>query len=229
MKKIIIDDIEVELTRKKIKNINLSVHAPNGRITLSVPNNLSEEKIHSFLFDRISWMKKQQQKFVSTEIPEEKEYITGEKHLFFGQEYTLHIIVSNRTKIEIADNHINLYIPQNIGRDKKESLMSEWYRTELKKVIPNYIEKHERLMKVKVEDWGIRKMKSRWGTCNIIDKRIWINLELVKKSRDCLEYIIVHEMAHLLERGHGTKFKEVMDTYYPNWKYVKAKLNGMTY
>ncbi|WFA07694.1 SprT family zinc-dependent metalloprotease [Tissierella sp. Yu-01] len=229
MKKLIIDDIEVELTRKKIKNINLSVHAPNGRITLSVPNNLSEEKIHSFLFDRISWMKKQQQKFVSTEIPEEKEYITGEKHLFFGQEYTLQIIVSNRTKIEIADNHINLYIPQNTSIDKKESLMSEWYRSELKKAIPNYIEKYERLMKVKVEDWGIRKMKSRWGTCNIIDKRIWINLELSKKSRDCLEYIIVHEMAHLLERGHGTKFKEVMDTYYPNWKYVKAKLNGMTY
>ena len=228
MKVILINDIEIEVTRKKIKNINLSIHAPNGRVTLSVPNSISEEKIHSFLVDKISWIKKQQQKFVSTEKAEDKEYITGEKHCYFGQEYTLYVIVSKRTKVEIVDNHINIYIPQNINKDKRESLMMEWYRSELRKAIPNYIEKYEKLMKVKVEDWGIRKMKSRWGTCNIIDKRIWINLELAKKSYDCLEYIIVHEMAHLLERGHGPRFKQIMDTYYPNWKYAKAKLNGMT-
>lgn len=229
MKKIIIEDIEVELTRKKIKNINLSVHAPNGRITLSVPNNISEEKVHSFLLDRISWIKKQQEKFVSTEKLEEKKYIAGEKHLYFGQEYTLNVITRNKSKIEIVGDHINLYIPGDISKDKKESLMMEWYRAELRKVIPNYIEKYEKLMKVKVEDWGIKKMKSRWGTCNTLEKRIWINLELAKKSYDCLEYIIVHEMAHLLERGHGPRFKGVMDKYYPNWKYTKDKLNGMTY
>lgn len=229
MKKIIIENIEVELTRKKIKNINLSVHAPNGRVALSVPNNISEEKIHSFLLDRISWIEKQQSKFVSNEEIEDKDYITGEKHLYFGKEYTLYIIASNRVKIEIADYHINLFIPEGISKDKRESLMTEWYRAELRKAIPNYIEKYENLMNVKVADWGIRKMKSRWGTCNTLENRIWINLELAKKSYDCLEYIIVHEMAHLLERGHGTRFKGIMDKYYPNWKYAKAKLNGMTY
>ena len=229
MEKLIIEDIEIELTKKKVKNINLSIHAPNGLIKISAPTSMSNEAIRLFVLSKIPWIRKQQLKFLTTDILPDKEYRTGEVHHLFGQEYLLNIIINKsiKDKVVIRDNlFIDVYVKE-FTKEKIELMMKEWYRVELKNVIPPLIEKWEGEMSVNVKSWGIKQMKTRWGTCNIKNRRIWINLELAKKSPECLEYLIVHELVHLLERGHGERFKALMNSYYPNWKNVKAELNGI--
>lgn len=230
MTKITIDDIAIEITKKNIKNIRLSVHPPNGEVKVSAPKRMTEEGIRLFVVSKLSWVKKQRSRFENQEKIPEMEYISGESHYYFGERYLLNVIYgsTNKSNVEIRnDEYIDLYIKNGSDKEKREKVMKEWYRKELKAVIPQVIEKWEKIMNLKVNDWGVKQMKTRWGTCNINAKRIWINLDLVKKPHHCLEYIVVHEMAHLIERGHGDKFKAIMDKYYPNWKKMKAELNGM--
>jgi predicted metal-dependent hydrolase len=230
MNKLIIDDIEIEVTKKNIKTIRLSVHPPNGQVKISAPNRMTNESIRLFVVSRLTWIKKQQLRFENQERIPELGYVSGEEHCYFGQLYLLNIIYesTNRSKIEIRNNKfIDLYVKEGSDIEKKANIMKEWYRKELKTLIPPLIGKWENIMGLKINEWGVKQMKTRWGTCNINAKRIWLNLELAKKPYHCLEYIIVHEMAHLIERGHGPKFKAIMDEYYPNWRNVKAELNGM--
>lgn len=229
MEKLIIQDLEIEVTKKNIKNINLSIHGPIGVVKLSAPLHIDDEVIRKFIISRVPWIKKQKLRFESKEVIVDKVYISGELHPYFGQDYPLKVIYqsSNRTKVEINNGVINIYVPEGSIVEKIEFVLQEWYRKQLKEAISPVIEKYERIMGVNVESWGIKKMKTRWGTCNTKDKRVWINLELAKKSPQCLDYIVVHEMAHLIERGHGDRFKAIMDKYYPNWRIVKAELNGM--
>lgn len=229
MEKLIIQDLEIEVTKKNIKNINLSIHGPIGVVKLSAPLHIDDEVIRKFIISRVPWIKKQKLRFESKEVIVDKVYISGELHPYFGQDYPLKVIYqsSNRTKVEINNGVINIYVPEGSIVEKIEFVLQEWYRKQLKEAISPVIEKYERIMGVNVESWGIKKMKTRWGTCNTKDKRVWINLELAKKSPQCLDYIVVHEMAHLIERGHGNRFKAIMDKYYPNWRIVKAELNGM--
>jgi len=229
MEKVFIQDLEIEITKKNIKNINLSIHGPNGVVKLSAPIHIDDEVIRKFIISRTPWIKKQKLRFESKEVNIDKVYTSGELHPYFGQDYPLKVIYqsSNRKKAEIHNNSIIMYVPEGCTVEKKEFVMQEWYRKQLKDAIPPVIEKYERIMGVNVESWGIKKMKTRWGTCNTKDKRVWINLELAKKLPQCLDYIVVHEMAHLIERGHGDRFKVIMDKYYSNWRSVKAELNGM--
>ncbi len=230
MTTLIINDIEIEITKKNIKNIHLSVHPPNGEVRISVPKRMTEDAIRLFAVSKMSWIKKQQDKFENQERIPELEYISGESHYYFGQPYLLNVIYqsSSKSKVELRNKeYIELYVKEGSSKEKREDIIKEWYRKELKKVIPSMIEKWENIMELTVDEWGVKQMKTRWGTCNPNAKRIWLNLELAKKPPYCLEYIIVHEMAHLIERGHGDKFKSIMDKYYPNWRNVKKELNGL--
>ena len=225
-----INDVEIQVTKKNIKNIHLSIHPPNGEVRISAPKKMTDDTIRIFALSKISWIKKHQSKFENQERIPELEYISGENHYYFGQLYILNVIYqsSNRAKVEIRNkNYIDLYVKEGTNKEKRRNVMKEWYRKELKKAIPSMIEKWEKVMGVTVEEWGIKQMKTRWGTCNPKAKRVWLNLELVKKPYHCLEYIIVHEMAHLIERGHGDKFKAIMDKYYPDWRNVRKELNGL--
>lgn len=143
----------------------------------------------------------------------------------------LNVIETNlKQRAEINNNtYIDLYVRKNSTKDKREKIMIEWYREHLKKVVPEYIEKWEEIIGISLNEWGIKLMKTRWGSCNIQAKRIWINLELAKKNPRCLEYIIVHEMVHLLERKHNDRFKAYMDKYLPKWREVQKELNGLIY
>ena len=228
MTKIIIDDIEIEVTKKNIKNIRLSVHSPNGEVKVSAPKKVTDESIRLFIFSRLSWIKKQRLRFENQEKIPEMEYISGENHYYFGQRYLLNVIYgsTNKSKVKIRnDGYIDLYVKIGTDKEKKEKAIKEWYREKLKASIPPIIEKWEKRMNLIVNDWGVKQMKTRWGTCNINAKRIWINLELAKKPPHCLEYIVVHEMAHLIEPRHGERFKAIMDQYYPEWRNIKAELN----
>lgn len=225
-----VSDIEIEVTKKNIKNVYLSVHPPNGQVRISAPNRMTVEAIRLFVVSKLPWIKKQKLRFENQEGIPEREFVSGEGHYYFGVRYILNIIYIDKypVKVKIRNNkYMDLYIKKDTSKEKRVDIMKEWYRQELKKIIPPMIEGWERIIGVKVEDWGVKQMKTRWGTCNTRDRRIWLNLELAKKPIHCLEYIVVHEIAHLIERGHGSKFKALMDEYYPNWRNVKAELNGV--
>lgn len=227
MKNIIIYDIEIEVLKKKIKNINLSVHPPDGRVRLSVPDRMNSEDIRIFVLSKLSWIEKHREKFKNQKSQARKDFISGESHYFFGRRYILKLLETNgKQYVEIKNNKdISLYSRPGSSLEQRERLMIEWYRQELKSIVPEYIKKWEAIVGVKVEEWGVKRMKTRWGSCNIQAKRIWINLELAKKNPICLEYIIVHEMVHILERKHNDRFRSYMDKFLPNWRSIEIELN----
>lgn len=232
MEKIIINNIEIELTKKNIKNLHLSVHPPDGRVKISAPQYMDTDTIRLFAISKLSWIRKQQKKFINQERQPEREYVSGESHYFLGQRYLLNVIYTNKRKqgVEIRNKkYIDLYVRENTPKYLRERVMTEWYRRELKKLIPPIIAKWEPIIGVGVNEFGVKKMKTRWGSCNPKAKRIWLNLELVKKSPTCIEYVVVHEMTHLLERKHNERFIAYMDKFLPNWRAIKAELNGLIY
>lgn len=229
MEKIIINDVEIELTKKNIKNLYLSVHPPNGEVKISAPKWMDEDAIRLFAISKLSWIKRHQKKFKDQQKFPEKEYISGKKHHFLGQCYLLNVVYTNKRNqgVEIRNKeYIDLFVRENAPKHIRERIMTEWYRGELKKLIPPLIEKWEPIMGVKVNEFGVKRMKTRWGTCNPTAKRVWINLELVKMNPKCLEYVLVHEMVHLLERGHNKRFIAYMDEFMPKWRTVKEELNS---
>lgn len=232
MEKIIINNIEIELTKKNIKNLHLSVHPPDGRVKISAPQYMDTDTIRLFAISKLSWIRKQQKKFINQERQPEREYVSGESHYFLGQRYLLNVIYTNKRKqgVEIRNKkYIDLYVRENTPKYLRERVMTEWYRRELKKLIPPIIAKWEPIIGVGVNEFGVKKMKTRWGSCNPKAKRIWLNLELVKKSPTCIEYVVVHEMTHLLERKHNERFIAYMDKFLPNWRAIKEELNGLIY
>jgi hypothetical protein len=231
MENIKVGEIRVSVERKDIKNIHLSVNPPEGKVKLSVPKTTKEDTIRLFLISKIPWIKKQQKKFNNQVRQSPREYISGESHYFFGKRYRLNVYETNKKqRVEIKNNsYIDLYVRPNSTVEKREDVMKEWYREELKKVIPEYINKWEKTMDIQLNFWGVKQMKTKWGSCNADRKRIWVNLELAKKNPRCLEYVIVHEMVHLKERKHSDRFKKLMDKYLPNWRAVKRELNEIVY
>lgn len=229
MNSLLIGDINIEVISKNIKNIHLSVHPPNGRVRLAVPKSMNDESVRLFAISKLSWIKKQREKFENQIRESPREFISGESHYLFGERYLLNVIETrSKQRVEIANNkYLNLYVKKNSTIEKRERIMNEWYRSQLKLEIPKYIAKWEKIMNVSVNEWNVRKMKTIWGSCNIYDKKILINLELAKKDPRGLEYVVVHEMVHLLERKHNYKFKEYMDKFLPNWRAIRNEINGI--
>lgn len=216
MERIVVHGIDIELIKKNIKSVYISVHPPGGNVKVS----------------KLSWIKKQQQKFINQERQPERDYVSGESHYFLGQRYLLNVIYTNERKqgVEIRNKkYIDLYVRENTPKYLRERVIMEWYRNRLKELIPPLISKWEPVMGVKVNEFGVKMMKTRWRTCNPSARRIWVNLELAKKSPICLEYIVVHEMVHLLERTHNERFTAYMDRFIPNWRAVKAELNEIIF
>ncbi len=226
MSKITIENIDIELIRKKIKNIHLTVYPPDGRVRLSVPQQMDDVAVKSFVISKLSWINKQRKKYSNYKPLPVKEYISGETHHFLGEEYVLNIIeTTEKQHVEIKDiKFMDMYVRKCSTIEKREKILIEFYRENLKEMIPQYIEKWEKIMGLTINEFGVKLMKTRWGTCNVRDKRIWINLELAKKNPKFLEYIIVHEMVHLLEKSHNQSFKNYMTKFLPNWKSLKDEL-----
>ena len=231
MNRIVISGIEIEIIRKEIKNVHLSVHPPAGRVRLAAPVNMNEEAIRLFAISKLSWIKKQRSEFDTQDRQSAREFLSGESHYFMGTRYLLNVIEGKeKQKVELRNKkYMDLYVRQGHTKEKREQILSQWYRAQLKILIPDYIAKWEKEIGITVEEWGVKLMKTKWGTCNENAKRIWINLELAKKHPRCLEYIIVHEMVHLLERNHNDRFKAYMDQFLPNWKSIRKELNGLIY
>jgi len=229
MEQITLSNIKIDIVRKEIKNIHLAVYPPTGRVRIAVPLNVNNDAIRLFAISKLSWIKKNRRKFEGQTRVTPREYKYRESHFFQGRRYLLNVIENDAPpKVVLrTKTYIDLYIRPETPIEKRHVIVNEWYRTELKKQIPFIIDKWEINLNVKVNDWQVKQMKTKWGSCNIEEKRIWVNLELAKKPERCLEYIVMHEMVHLLERQHNDRFLYYMETYLPNWKQLKDELNKL--
>lgn len=226
MESLELGDLAIEVEMKDIKNVHLSVYPPNGRVRIAAPLRMSLDTIRIYAISRLSWIKKQQQKIRAQARETPREFLNKESHYFLGKRYMLKIIERDAPpKVLLKHSTIEMYVRPGTDLEKKQQLMSDWYRTQLKNLLPPVIEKCEKRMGVSLHEFAIKKMKTKWGTCNIEKKRIWLNLELAKKPIYCIEYIIVHEMTHLLERHHNDRFISLMDHFLPEWREVKRELN----
>jgi len=226
MTQITVSNHTIDVVKKDIKHAYISVNPPNGKIKISAPLRMNDEAIRLFAVSKLPWIKKQQRLYEEQERETPREYVYRETHYFFGKRFLLDVIEHDGYN-KIVKNHSNieLYIRKGTSQEKKEEILYEWYRKELKKVIPELLSHWERIVGVKASEWRVKIMKTKWGSCNIETKRIWLNLELAKKPIQCLEYIIVHELVHFLERHHNEKFEKYMDRFMPTWKVYKEMLN----
>lgn len=227
METITISDIDINIIRKDIKNIHLAVYPPTGRVRIAAPKSLNDDAIRLFAISKLSWIKRQQKRYKEQDRITKREYKYRESHYFLGQRYLLNVIEKEAApKVVVKGNtYIDLYVRPGTPANKRQNIMNEWYRSELKNITPDIVHKWENKVGVKVNDWRVKLMKTKWGSCTIERSRIWLNLELAKKPVHCIEYIIVHEMVHLLERHHHDVFKRYMDQYLPNWRFLKDELN----
>lgn len=219
--------IEVLVAYKPIKNLHLAVLPPDGRVRVSVPKDMNEDAIRTMLALRLPWIKKQKQKFKAQARQTKREYISGESVYFMGKKYKLEILYKDEppkvyTK---GKTKIILQIRPNTSVEKKEEVFNDWLRGELKPIIANMVNTWEKKLNVRALSWQIKQMKTRWGTCNNRKQTLLFNLELAKKSISCIEYVVVHELAHLLERSHNKRFIKILDTNLPKWKSLKSDLN----
>jgi len=218
--------IDISAEKKQIKNMYIRVIPPDGKVKITAPMSATEDAIRMFAVSRIAWIKKQRQKFVEQPRQTERRYVTGESYYLWGKRYRLDVIYSNvRNDISISGQKIVLQVRKDSTPQQRANVMDEWYREVLKNAIPSVFEKCERLVGVKAKEWQVKNMRTKWGTCNIQAKRVWLNLQLAKKTPECLEYVIIHELVHLLEKNHNDAFKGYMNSFYPNWRTVKANLN----
>ncbi|NJN13697.1 MAG: M48 family metallopeptidase [Richelia sp. RM1_1_1] len=228
MHQITVGELNIDVVRKKIKNLHLAVYPPDGRVRIATPLNIDDEAVRLFVISKLSWIKKHQANFNAQERQSKRDFVSGESHYFQGKRYLLNVIYhQGNSKVNVRNNtYIDLYVKEGSNETQRKNAMTSWYRKQLKQDIPQLIAKWEQIINVEVEDWGVKQMKTKWGTCNTQAKRIWLNLELAKKDRHCLEYVVVHEMVHLLERSHGERFVALMNKFIPNWRFYKDELNN---
>jgi len=219
--------IPVEIDRKDIKNLHIGVYPPNGRVRAATPLHLDDEAVRLAVVSRLPWIKKQQASFKYQERQSKREMITGESHYFKGKRYRLDVDESEgRQEVKLINNNtMQMKVLPGADRNKKLTLLQKWYRQQLRNVINELRPKWEQKLNVPIAELRIKIMKTKWGTCNIEDRRVWLNLELAKKPESCIEYILVHEMIHFFERHHTERFSQLMDYHLPDWRLRKDELN----
>jgi len=221
----ILDENSIEITRKNIKNLHLRVYPPNGIVRISAPLHMKLETIRAFVISKIQWIKYQQKKLTIKNREPVRLFEEGENHSVWGELYSLKIIQQSRmSEVQVKNNHIYLFLRGKSSFEKKQTLMDVWYREEVRKVAQPLLEKWQILIGVKVKGIFIQKMKTRWGSCHTQKANIRFNSELAKKPQSCLEYVVVHELVHLLEPSHNHRFKALMDQFMPDWRFRRKLL-----
>lgn len=217
----------VEIVRKDIKNLHVGVYPPSGRVRVAAPLRLDDEAVRLAVISRLKWIRRQQAGFEQQDRQSEREFVTGESHYFEGRRYRLGVIeCEGWPTIRLLNNTtMELCVRPGADRDAREAVLHQWYRRQLCDRLPVLLARWEHKVGVTVNDVRIKRMKTLWGSCTVEAKRIWINLELAKKPSSCLEYILVHEMVHLIERNHNDRFRDLMDRLMPQWCVYRDELN----
>jgi predicted metal-dependent hydrolase len=219
--------IKVEVVRKDIKNLHLGVYPPNGRVRVAAPLVVSDAAVRLAVIDKLGWIKRQRAKFAAQPRQSPREMVNGESHYFMGKRYRLRVLEQAGPAMVAIRGiaSLDLFVRPGTSPEQREVVLLHWHRDHLRSLIPPLLEKWQPVLGVQVADWGIKKMKTKWGSCNIAARRIWLNLELAKKPSQCLEYIVVHELLHLLERHHNERFLALLDAYMPRWRQYQEMLN----
>ena len=219
--------ISVEVVRKDIRHLHVGVYPPNGRVRVAAPHRLDDDAVRLAVISRLAWIRRRRGEFEGQERQSRRELVTGESHYFEGRRYRLDVIEhAGPPAVRLLNNRtMQLCVRRGAGRDTREAVLHRWYRHRLRDRLPGLVAKWEPRVGVRVSDVRIRRMKTRWGSCNPGAGRIWLNLELAGKPVTCTEYILVHEMVHFLERRHGERFRALMDGLMPRWRLHREALN----
>ena len=225
--RITVSGIAVEVVRKDIKNLHLGVYPPNGRVRVAAPLVVSDEAVRLAVIDKLAWIRRQKSRFVQQPRQSEREMVNGESHYFLGRRYRLRVHEHDfPAKVALRGiASLDLFVRHGSSVEEREAVLLRWHREQLKALIPPLLEKWQPVLGVHIAAWGIKKMKTKWGSCNVDARRVWFNLELAKKPPQCLEYIVVHELVHLLQRHHNERFTALMDGYLPDWRSSRDELN----
>lgn len=228
VRQICLGDITADVVLKDIKNVHLSVLPPDGRVRISAPTRMSIDTIRVFAISKLGWIKQQQAKFRAQERETPREYLERESHYVWGKRYLLRIVEENAApKVELKHSTIVLHIRPGADENKRHEVLEEWYRRQLRQALPPLIAKWEPILGVKVQRVFVQRMKTRWGSCNPKSGYIRLNTDLAKKPRECLEYVLVHEMVHMLEPTHSERFIALMDRFMPKWQHYQRLLNSL--
>ena len=220
----LIENITVTVEKKNIKNMYIRIQPPDGNVKVSAPLFVSDAEIIAFVKSKREWILKKQKYILENDIKAPQKYVNGEKHPLWGKEYVLQLISNHNVKhVLVNENTIYLPVPQRSTIEKRKKILVEFYREELKRAIPEVLDKCSKIVGRTPKSINVRKMKN-WGNCKQ-DGRITLNLNLAKKDKECLEYVMIHELCHLIEFNHGKNFKKLMDKFCPDWKIIKKRLN----
>ena len=226
MRQMQIGKLTVEVVRKDIKNLHLGVYPPDGRVRVAAPMVVNDEAVRLAVIDKLGWIKRQRASFAAQPRQSQRDMVNGESHYFLGRRYRLR--VHERDEVpHVAIRGIaslDLFVRPNSDAQQREAVLMRWHRLQLKALIPPLLTHWQPILGVQASAWGVKRMKTKWGSCNARAARLWFNLELIKKPSQCLEYIVVHELAHLLQRRHDAEFIELMDAYLPQWRQARALL-----
>lgn len=224
-----VQGLDVEVVRKDVRTLRIGVYPPEGRVRVSAPAGLGDEAIRSSVSRRLDWIEKHRERFRAQIREGRLDYAEGELLLFRGELCPLHLLPgAARASVSFSPGakRLELRIPRGSGREDREKALYSFYRAELRREIPLLLARWEPILGVRAAEWGIKRMKTRWGSCNPRARRVWINLELAKRPPACLEFVLVHELAHLIERSHDARFKAVLDAHLPGWREAQRLLKS---
>jgi len=221
-------EVVVDVVQKDIKNLHLSVHPPTGRVTISAPLRMKPQAIRVFAITKLGWIKQQQLKQRTQPRENPRDYIERESHYVWGRRYLMSVIEEDGpARIDVSGNRIKLYLRPGTSPAKREAIMEQWYRTELKAALPPLLLKWEKNIGVSTSKVFVQKMKTKWGSCNHRTGAVRFNTDLAKKPPQCLEYIVVHELVHLVEQTHNARFVSLMNQFFPKWRAIQQMLNDL--
>lgn len=222
--------LAVEVVRKDIKNLHLGVYPPNGRVRIAAPVSMGDESIRLAVVEKLAWIRRQRAAFAQQPRQSTREMVSGESHYFLGRRYRLRVHEEDAPpRVAIRGLRVlDLFVRPGSSRERRLAILEGWYREQLKEIIPPMMDKWQRALRVRASAWAIKKMKTRWGTCTVEPRRVWLNLELAKKPLRSIEYVLVHELAHLRVPSHSEEFTKLLDAHLPDWRERRKELQQST-
>ena len=223
----VVNGVDIEIERKPINNLHLAVYPPDGRVHVSAPQSYTDEQIKLFVLKKWGWLVQKRKETTSYTFQDEREYVSGEAHYYKGELYRLKVIRDNACTfhVEIQGDYINIYVYERTTKENIANVLWNWYKEQITSTIVLYVTKWENILGVKVADWTVQQMQSSWGKCHKDTGKIMFNLQLAKKPLNCIEYVVAHELTHLIEQTHTDKFRHILGTYLPGWQKTKEQLN----